>query len=331
MIELADPWLLALLPLPLLARFLPPAAAGGTALRVPDNLARRLTGGHAGGNPPGRPWIWPLFAWILVVVALAGPRQLVPTPALPVSGRDLVLALDLSGSMVREDFSLDGQPLTRLDAVQRVGAEFVRGRGGDRVSLIVFGSEAYYAVPATFDVEAVAEAIESAIIGISGRATNISDALGLALKRLAKSGARSKVVILLSDGKNNAGAALPGDVAELARAMGVRVHTIAMAPFALEDGPDDPNGAVDATTLKRIAEISGGEAFRVRTTEDLVAVTDEIDRMEADDADGLAAEVYRDLWVWPAALAGLVCLALCLPAVRPLPRETRSTPSRVPA
>jgi Ca-activated chloride channel family protein len=330
-IELADPWLLALLPLPLLARLLPPTGAGGTALRVPANVARRLTRGPADAPPSRRVPLLPALAWVLVVVALAGPRQLVPTPALPISGRDLVLALDLSGSMVREDFALDGRTMTRLEAVQRVGADFVRGRGGDRVSLVVFGSEAYYAVPATFDVEAVAEAIEAAVIGISGRATNISDALGLALKRLAGSEARSKVVILLSDGKNNAGAATPGDVADLARDLGVRVHTIAMAPFSLEEGPDDPNGAVDATTLRRIAEISGGEAFRVRTTEDLVAVTVAIDRLEATDADGLAAEVHRDLWVWPASLAGAICLALCWPSVRPAPRSARGRAAEAPA
>jgi Ca-activated chloride channel homolog len=327
MIGLADPWLLLLLPLPLLARFLPAAGGGGTALRVPRNVARRMGGGAVEGAQRSRTRITPLIAWLLVVLALAGPRQLVPTPALPISGRDLVLALDLSGSMVREDFSLDGRTMTRLEAVQRVGADFVRGRGGDRVSLIVFGSEAYYAVPATFDVEAVAEAIETAQIGISGRATNISDALGRALKRLAKSGARSRVVVLLSDGRNNAGAATPGDVAELASELDVRVHTIAMAPFALEEGPDDPNGAVDATTLRRISGISGGEAFRVRTTEDLIAVADAIDRLEATDAEGLAAEVYRELWVWPAGLAGLICLGLCWPAIRPAPRASARRPA----
>lgn len=312
MIGLADPWLLALLPVPLLARLLPPAGASGVALRVPENVARRL-GGARSRAAPGRRLALPLLAWALAVVALSGPRMLVPTPALPVSGRDLVLALDLSGSMVRDDFALGGERLTRLEAVQRVGADFVRRRSGDRVSLVVFGSEAYYAVPATFDVEAVAQAIETAQIGISGRATNISDAIGLALKRLAQSEADPKVVILLSDGRNNAGATTPGDVAQLARQMDVRIHTIAMAPFALEDDPDDRNGAVDATTLRRIAEISGGEAFRVRTTEDLIAVADAIDRLEATEAEGMAAEIHRDLWTWPAGLAAAVCVGLVWP------------------
>jgi Ca-activated chloride channel family protein len=96
-----------------------------------------------------------------------------------------------------------------------------------------------------------------------------------------------------------------------------------MAPYSLEEGPEDPNGAVDATTLRRIAEISGGEAFRVRTTEDLIAVTEAIDRLEATDAEGLAAEIHRDLWMWPAGAAGLVCLVLCWPVVRQTPRTSR--------
>ncbi|TCP40416.1 VWA domain-containing protein [Rhodovulum marinum] len=307
----ADPLALLLMPLPLLAlRLLPPGAGIGAALVVPDGLGRRLSGlsGRAAGARRGL-WLGAL-AWSLLVVALAGPRQLVPTPALPVSGRDLVLALDLSGSMVREDFELDGETASRLDAVKRVAARFVRGRKGDRVALVVFGSEAYVAAAPSFDTQAVARAIEGAEIGISGRATNIGDALGLALKRLQGSDADSRVVILLSDGANNAGAARPDGVAALAAGMGVRVHTIAMGPrdFTTAD-PGEP-GAVDAAALRRIAQTSGGESFRVRTTADLEAVAQAIDRLEPTAGDGLAAEIHRPLWIWPAMLGGALCLVL---------------------
>jgi Ca-activated chloride channel family protein len=241
--------------------------------------------------------------WALLIFALSGPRDLSPVPALKVSGRDLAIALDLSGSMVRDDFYLDGRQITRFDAVTTVGADFARRRGGDRVALIVFGSEAYYAAPFTFDVEAVAQRIETAQIGISGRATNISDGLGLALKRLERSEAATKVVILLSDGVNNAGATNPRGVAELAARMGVRVHTIALGPKDLESAEVGERGVVDAATLRSIAQISGGESFRVKTTEDLVSVTQALDRLEATESDGLAAEIYRDYWLWPAGLA----------------------------
>lgn len=311
MIEFASPLFLLLLPVALVAwRLLPPVEESGGALSVPEGVAASMAGGRAAG---GRvPWSSALafLVWALLVVALAGPRQLLPVPALKVSGRDLAIAIDLSGSMVRDDFVLDGAQITRLDAVKRVGADFVRRRTGDRVALIVFGSEAYYASPFSFDVEAVARRIEEATIGISGRATNISDALGLALKRLETSDAASRVVILLSDGVSNAGATNPRGVSRLAADLGVRVHTIALGPKDLETAEKGERGVVDAATLAAISDLSGGETFRVRTMDDLVAVADALDRLEANEGDGLAAEVYREFWVWPAALAAILTMAL---------------------
>ncbi|MDP5217059.1 VWA domain-containing protein [Ruegeria sp. 2205SS24-7] len=315
MFELADPWVLLALPLPLLAaRLLNPQPVSGRALLVPDHIgSAMLQAGRAQEStrliPLRQMLLWVI--WALTLLALSGPRDLEPVSALKVSGRDLAVALDLSGSMVRDDFYLDGRQITRLEAVTTVGADFARRRGGDRVALIVFGSEAYFATPFTFDVEAVARRIEEASIGISGRATNISDGLGLALKRLADSEAASRVVILLSDGVNNAGATNPRGVAELAAAMGVRVHTIALGPKDLDSAEIGERGVVDTTTLRAIAQVSGGESFRVKTTDDLVAVAEALDRLEATDSDGLAAEIYHDYWPWPAALAVVLgCLAL---------------------
>lgn len=313
--ELAAPWLLVLLPLPwIAARLLPPRALSGGALGVPDRVGQgllamgRLSGEQAAGHKAATWAAW--LTWALIVLALAGPRSVAPVSALKVSGRDLALVIDLSGSMVRDDFHLNGAQVTRLEAVQTVGADFARRRGGDRVALIFFGSEAYYAAPFTYDTEAVAQRIEQATIGISGRATNISDGLGLALKRMEHSAAASRVVILLSDGVNNAGATNPRGVADLAAEMGVRVHTIALGPKDLETAEKGERGVVDAATLRVIAQVSGGESFRVRTTDDLLAVTQALDRLEATDSDGLAAEVFREYWPWPAGLAALLCIGL---------------------
>ncbi|WP_227272150.1 VWA domain-containing protein [Roseobacter weihaiensis] len=314
MFELADPWLLLFLPLPLLARrVLGEGQMSGGAIAVPDRIGGALLAarGHraaAGGIPLRQALLWAI--WGLMLLAASGPRDLAPVSALRVTGRDLAIVLDLSGSMVRDDFSLDGRQVTRLEAVTTVGADFARRRGGDRVALIVFGSEAYFAAPFSFDVEAIARRIEEAEIGVSGRATNISDGLGLALKRLADSNAASRVVILLSDGVNNAGATNPRGVAELAARMGVRVHTIALGPKDLSTAKTGERGVVDAATLRAISDISGGESFRVRTTDDLVAVTEALDRLEATDSDGLAAEVFRDYWMWPAFLAAVLSLWL---------------------
>ncbi|MFK7751796.1 MAG: VWA domain-containing protein [Sedimentitalea sp.] len=314
MLELADPWFLLLLPLPWLAmRLLGVGQMVGGAVLLPEQIGADMLAA-SGQDRALRPallrqgGLWVI--WGLTLLSLSGPRDLAPVSALKVTGRDLAVVLDLSGSMVRDDFHLDGRQVTRQEAVTTVGAAFARRRGGDRLALIVFGSQAYYAAPFTFDVESVARRIEQAVIGISGRATNIADGLGLALKRMADSEAASRVVILLSDGVSNAGATNPRGVAELAADMGVRVHTIALGPKDLSTADAGERGVVDAATLRAISEISGGASFRVKTTDDLLAVTAALDRLEATDGEGLAAEVYHDYWPWPAGLAAVLGLVL---------------------
>ena len=310
MISLSTPLILLLLPLPFLAmRLLPPVRAQGSALVVPGTVSRRFAGSEKSGSVL-RKWALPSLLWLALITALAGPRVVVPSIAAPTSGREIVLALDLSGSMITPDFQLDGKKAQRVDVVKRVASSFVRGRKGDRLALVLFGSKAYFATPQTYDVEAVASAIEEATIGISGRATGISGALGLALKRLEQAEAESKVVILLSDGVNNSGAVKPRDAAQLAAEMDVRVHTIALGPDDLLDRKDAQRGGVDSETLRAIARISGGTSFRVKTTEDLQNVADEIDRLEANDREGPTAELYRELWMWPAMLAFVLSFLL---------------------
>jgi len=318
MVSLATPLVLALLPLPfLLRRFLPPLSGAGGGLVVPASIAARFGGdaaGVGGAGVAGRT-LFAVVLWVCLVVALAGPRILVPQTVLPASDRDIVLVLDLSGSMDAEDFELDGKPARRLDAVKRVAASFVRGRGGDRIGLVIFAEEAFFATPLTFDVEAVARTIEEATIGISGRSTTISGGLGLALKRLEASPSKSRVVILLSDGVNTAGNVEPRDAAGLAGALGIRVHTIALGLYETSDDKKRRD-AVDAQTLRAVAQMSGGTAFRVRTTADLEAVGQSIDAMESNQSERPAVEIYRDLWVYPAGLAFLAALALHLFARR---------------
>lgn len=310
--SLASPLALLLLPLPFLAmRLLSAADAESGAMLVPGAIAARLEDGRASAIGAAGRRMLPALLWLALVVALAGPQRVISTKALPASGRDIVLALDLSGSMEQTDFEYEGRKITRLDAVKRMAINFVRGRAGDRVGLVIFAKEAYFATPPTYDIAAVAQNIEEATIGISGRSTAISDGFGLALKRLEKSASPSRVVILLSDGINNAGSVGPKDAAELARKLGVRVHTIALGPRDVAETPNDPD-VVDAETLRAIAETSGGTAFRVRTTSDLDAVGRTIDAMETSDSPAPPAEVYRNYWMYPAGLAFLAALLMVL-------------------
>jgi Ca-activated chloride channel homolog len=322
--DFAVPWLLLALPLPLVvARLLPPEAEGGSgALRVPATLVGAAPAGpdRAARGRRRTALIWTL--WTGLVVALAGPRLVLPATALPASGRQIMIAMDLSGSMERRDFALDGETVTRLAAVKRVGTDFIRRRAGDRIGLVIFADQAYVAAAPSFDTAAVARALDEATIGITGRSTGIGDGLGLALRRLDPNDADpddaaarggngalrtagqppAKAVILLSDGANNAGQTAPRDVAALARDLGIRVYTIALGPRDMADA-DGEQDVVDTETLRDMAEASGGTAFRVRTTEDLVRVADAIDRLEGGRALAPPLPLRRDLWPWPAALA----------------------------
>lgn len=296
----AFPLVLLLLPLPLAMRLLSPAAARG-GLRVPPQVFAGTAEGRA--LPPGL--LLAALAWGLLVIALAGPQLDRQTALTEASGRDILLALDLSGSMEKRDFSLDGQPISRLDAVKRVASRFVAARRGDRIGLVVFGDRAYVAQPLTFDVDAVARAIDEAQIGISGRATTISDGLGLAIRRLSASDAPTRIVVLLSDGVDTAGSVGAVDAARLAARHGIRVHSIALGPDDLETRPKSRD-AVDAATLRGVAEASGGTSFRVRGMADLQAMAATLDRLEPSPSDRPPLRFWQSLWVWPAAGALLL-------------------------
>lgn len=305
--SLSAPLLLILLPLPLLVRWLtPPLAVPRPALILPAHLAAAAA---AAGVANRRRGVWLAgLGWLLLVVALAGPRVQAVSDIVPASGRDIVLALDLSGSMMKKDFTLDGGPVTRLEAVKRTAAAFVASRRGDRIGLVIFGERAYFAAPLTFDVNAVARAIDEAQIGISGRGTAISDGIGLATKRLAASDAPSRVIVLLSDGVDTSGRVPAVEAARLARDHGIRIHSIALGPEDLENRPASRD-AVDTATLRAIARQAGGQSFRVRTTGDLRDMAGSLDRLEPNPSDRPSMRVWRSLWVWPATGAAL-CLLL---------------------
>lgn len=305
----AFPLAFLLLLLPFVARrLLPPRVPATGAVRVPPAIAGQVTevGGLVSRSRAQR--ALPPLIWICLVLALAGPRAMETLDLKLASGRDIVLALDLSGSMEKQDFSLDGQLIARLDAVKRVASGFVESREGDRLGLVVFGDRAYVAAPLTHDVRSVAQVVNGTVIGISGNSTAISDGLGLALRRLRASDAKSRVVILFSDGVDTTGTVAPEDVAAMAHDLGIRVHTIALGPDDLESSPT-ARDAVDAATLRLIADKSGGQMFRVRTLNELEAVTVAIDALEPSPSNAPPTRIWREYWFWPAGTAFLLSLA----------------------
>lgn len=287
MFSFAWSWAFALLPLPwLAARLLRPAPQGGAALRLPhpeffdnvdDAIAQRRR---------SLARLLPWLGWIALVASLARPQWLGDPTDLPRTGRDLLLAVDVSGSMNLSDMELGGVSTTRFLAVQTIVGDFIGRRTGDRVGLVLFGSRAYLLTPLTFDLKTVRIQLEESAIGIAGRETAIGDAIGLAVKRLRERPARQRVLVLLTDGVNTAGELDPKKAAELAAANGVRIYTIGIGSERMR--VDDffgsrmvnPSADLDASLLTAIADQTGGKFFRARDTKELSGVYREISRLE---------------------------------------------------
>lgn len=289
MIAFAWPWIWLLLPLPLLPSFfaLRSHKRAAEPIRVPPRLAKALDTLTGESRPQSQSGPWLLWlAWLALMAALSQPSWITGSEIRSASGRAIMLAIDLSGSMERKDFTLDGKAVDRLTAVKSVAADFAVRRSGDRLGLVLFGDEAFVANPLTFDTASVANSIQEAGIGMAGRTTAIGDALGLAIKKLKDDIAKAKVIVLLSDGTNNAGSSEPEDAARLAAEFGIRIHTIGMGSVAKRETADpiDPSADLDEDALKAIAAAADGRFFRVTTTDELRGVYTDIDALERSDA-----------------------------------------------
>ena len=325
MFELLWPLVLLSLPLPLLVRrLLPPAAEGnGAALRVPffGELETLAGVGVARGSSRSA-WAW--LAWALLCLAAARPQWVGEAQSLPMSGRDLMLAVDVSGSMAAEDMEIGGRNVDRLTAVKVVLGDFLQRRIGDRVGLVLLGQFAYQMTPLTFDRNSVRYQLETSAIGLAGRETAIGDAIGLAVKRLRQRPSDQRVLILLTDGVNTAGQLPPLKAAEIAQSEKVRVYTVAiggeggqMRVFGMPIAT--PGAEIDEATLEQIAKLTGGQFFRARDTAELAGIYAELDRLEPAEAEGESLRPRRELFPYPL-LAALLLAAL--PLLRGLPRSS---------
>jgi Ca-activated chloride channel homolog len=312
----AWPWLLLALPLPWLMRRLWPAApSAAPALRVPYGERLDTVGGRSARAQPKGLGLLPWFAWALLCVAAARPQQLGDIVQPPQAGRDLMLAVDLSGSMDERDIELEGRVVPRLTAAKAVIADFLERRSGDRVGLVVFGERAYALTPLTRDLQTVQEQLDGTVTGLAGRATAIGDAIGLATKRLQQQPAEQRVLILLTDGVNTAGALAPDKAAQIARDAGVRIHTIAfggygagLSVFGVPIRRQSSSDITDEAGLKRIAELTGGRAYVARDVDQLVGIYAEIDRLEPVQRPGQRLRPRIERYAWPLSASLLLAL-----------------------
>lgn len=311
MIHFAWPWLLLALPLPFLARkFLATSqTAQQAALKVPFIEDFIDTEPLSTRSSSQWPFLLALLAWLFLIIASMRPQWLGEPIEQAVSGRDLMLAVDLSGSMEAQDFKLKDQPVDRLTAAKWVASDFINRRVGDRIGLILFGSEAYLQTPLTFDRQTVMTLLNESALGLAGENTAIGDAIGLAVKRLGEQKANSRVLILMTDGANTAGEIAPLKAAELAATKQLKIYTVGIGADEMivrslfGKRKVNPSTDLDEKTLIKIAESTGGHYYRARNAEELENIYKRLDELEPTESDKHYFRPRKELFYWPLTIA----------------------------
>ncbi|SIS46390.1 Ca-activated chloride channel family protein [Thalassolituus maritimus] len=321
MFEFQFPWAFLFLVLPFIARYLLPARVQeDAALKVPDLNDWNSTSGSTQDNTAsGIGWVVPALAWLALVFALARPVWLGEPIRLPAEGRDLMLAVDISGSMDTADMELNNRPVNRLEIVKHVLNDFINQREGDRLGLILFGSNAYLQAPLTFDRETVRTFMNEAALGLAGKQTAIGDAITLAAKRMRENPSDSQVIVLLTDGENTAGKVDPVRAAELASELGIKIYTIGLGAESMQvpsffgSRTINPSRELNEGELQSIADLTSARFFRARNTEELSQIYDLIDELEPTERENKTYRPESGLFQWPllaALLLGWVQLVL---------------------
>ena len=314
MFHLAWPWMALLIPLPwILLRMRRAARPGGSALYLP--FAASVAAPATTATLPRGALALLAAVWGLLVLAAMRPQWLGQPLPVPTSGRQIMLAIDCSGSMASQDMG----GASRLEIVQVVAGRFIARRRGDQIGLILFGSRPYLQAPLTTDIATVQQFLDEAVVGVAGPQTAIGDAIGLAIKELRqreRTGGASmhqSVLILLTDGGNDAGVMPPLEAARLAAQTGLRIFTIGVGAaeqqslFGLTSGNTD----LDVGLLQNIASITGGEFFRATNPEALQAVYRRINELEPSAGNKQWLRPAAEWFSWPLGLA----LLLSVPGV----------------
>ncbi len=322
-----QPWAFFLLPLPLLTwLLLPRAQEQEAALRVPfyaELVTDTLTQARRVIHRRGR-FAWLSLLWILLVLAASAPRWIGDPVSLPATGRDLMLAVDLSGSMKIPDMVIDNQQVARVVAVKTVVDDFIGQREGDRIGLILFGTRAYVQSPLTFDRDTVRRFLRESQIGFAGEETAIGDAIGLAVKRLRARPGDRHVLVLLTDGANTAGNVTPVAAAKVAADNHIVIYTVGVGAdemqlpglFGTSFGSRrvNPSADLDEQALQAIADSTGGRYFRARDPKQLAEIYRLLDQLEPVADKQQTYRPQQSLFFWPLGIALLLSMIWALHA-----------------
>ena len=260
-------------------------------------------------------WIAAL-SWLLLVGAAARPQAPGEFSVQPVSGRDLMLAFDVSASMATADLQLGGKPAERLRVARTLADDFLKRRQGDRVGLIVFGSQAYLHTPLTFDLDAVRAALATMETGFAGPETALGDAIGLATKHLTPLADNTRELIVLTDGANTTGTLAPSRAGWLAQRAGVRIHAIGIGAAQVGGAARTPPDGLDEATLQQLARQTGGSYQRATDSAAIEDFFRRLDQIRPSVQGAVAIHPQRALYPWPLALAWALSGWLALRRIR---------------
>lgn len=255
--------------------------------------------------------------WVALILCLMRPQWLEPYTEVRTEGYDLMLAIDTSRSMDAMDFTVGGRQVTRMSVVKGVIGRFIKAREGDRIGIVVFGSQAFVLSPMTLDNQAVYSLVDNIVSRMAGDGTAIGDAIGLGVKKLRERPEGSRVMILITDGENTEGSLPPRLAAQLAAHEGIRIYTIGvgskgLVPFFEDGHMTQVKMEIDEELLTDVATITGGEYFRATDTDALEQIYQRIDTLEKTQAESRTVMIPRPLYRWPLALALLALLLLGL-------------------
>jgi Ca-activated chloride channel family protein len=303
-------WAFALLPLVILWRGRRGPVA---AIQYPDISLVREVSRRTRSRLGGLTWLWPILVAAFMVVGLARPQRMHSSTEVTAHGIDIVLLLDVSGSMQALDFTLEGRRLNRIAIVKTVVSKFIDERPNDRIGLIAFAASPYLVSPLTLDHDWLQQNLERVNVGVGDDGTAIGSAIAAGVNRLRGTPAKSKVVILLTDGVNNSGKISPIAAAEAAHALGVKVYTIGVgvrgkAPMPVRDEAGHTHVIlatvdVDEKTLQAVAQETGGQFYRATDTDSLQGIYDQINRFETSAQSMQKFEHADELYRWPLYLA----------------------------
>ncbi|MCU4676878.1 VWA domain-containing protein [Catenovulum sp. 2E275] len=319
MFEFAWLWSFLFLPLPLLFRLLPQVKNQQmAALKAPILHFHQLPQHQQSGKKSIFKLLTISLIWLLLVISAARPQWLGEPVSMPTEGRDLMLAVDLSGSMQIEDMHVQGQQVNRLVMIKHVMQDFIQRREGDRLGLILFADTAYLQTPLTFDRNTTNQMLTEAVIGLVGDKTAIGDAIGLAAKRFDQKEQSNQILILLTDGQNTSGALEPMQALELAKQQGIKIYTIGVgADEMLVQGffgfsKQNPSRDLDENMLTKLATETGGRYFRARDANELEQIYQELDKLEPVSDESLQMRPLTALFYWPLAIALVLSVLLAI-------------------